>query len=145
MAMMRHPQTFRAASRFAGVLGMALAGCGGSTGDVSGIVRFKAAPMPGGQVTFTSRDKSGVSVYAWIGEDGNYRIHGCPTGPVKITVLPLERSRSGKGPKGLGVAGKSEPRRKLPVIPLRYTDPNTTDLEYSVVAGPQQFQIELKP
>ncbi len=127
---------------------MALAGCGSSTGDVSGRVRFRAVPMPGGQVTFTSQDKPGASVYSWIGEDGSYLIHGCPTGPVKITILPLDRNRGAKGfgnPSGFIAASKSDQRRKLPAIPLRYTDPNTTNLEYSVMTGAQQHNIELKP
>jgi hypothetical protein len=111
-------------------------------------VRFKGKPMPGGQVTFTSKDRSNVSVFARIGEDGSYVIHGCPAGPVKITVLALERTRGGKSfdsPQELAAASKRDQRRKLPAIPLRYTDPNTTDLEYSVVAGAQRYDIELKP
>jgi hypothetical protein len=104
--------------------------------------------MPGGQVRFTSQDKGGASLFAWIGADGSYQVRGCPAGVVKITVLPLERSRGGPGignPRGAARAKGSQKHRKPPAIPLRYTDATTTDLEYAVVAGSQLHDIELKP
>jgi hypothetical protein len=148
MTMTRHSQASCRACWLAGVLALAVAGCGSGTGDVSGTVRFKGVPMWGGKVTFTSQDQGGVSVSAWIGEDGSYSIRGCPTGPARITVLPLEPSRGGRGfdnPRGVVAASGSRERRKLPVIPRRYTDANTTDLEYTVGGGRQQHDIELKP
>jgi hypothetical protein len=148
MTKIRHLQASCPARWLAAVLGLVLAGCGGSTGEVSGTVRFQGGPMRGGQVTFTSQHRGGVSAFAWIGENGSYMIRGCPTGPVKITVLPLDRSRRGKGfdsARGMVAARGNGQRRKLPAVPLSYTDPNTTELEYSVLAGPQRHNIELKP
>jgi hypothetical protein len=148
MTTIRNPWHSRRACWLAGALGLALAGCGGSTGHVSGTVRFKGAPIPGGRVTFTSRDGGGVSGFAWVGVDGSYSIRGCPTGPVKITVLSMERSRGGNGfdnPRGVVGARRSGQSRKLPAIPLRYADPRTTDLEYNVCGGNQTHDLDLKP
>jgi hypothetical protein len=148
MTTTRNQGGFRAVYCFVAALGLALAGCGGNTGDVSGTVRFKGKPLSGGQVTFTGQDNPGASAFAWIGTDGSYSIHGCPTGLTKITVLPLERNRGGQTSgttKRFAAASKSDQRRKPPSIPLRYVDPNTTDLEFSVAGGVQHHDIELKP
>lgn len=129
---------------FACVALLAAPGCNSRSGEVSGTVRFKGVPLTGGQVTFTSAKNNGESAFAWIGEDGSYVINRCPTGPVKITVLALQRNRFGKDEEKETKAASGK-RRNLPALPSRYTDPNVTDLEFVVVTGTQQFDIDLKP
>ena len=74
-----------------------------------------------------------------IDKDGNYKVPGCPAGPVKITVQPsLSRGRqpTPSGPAGNPPVGS---------IPARYQDPANTPLDYTVKPGPQKHDIDLTP
>jgi hypothetical protein len=118
-------------SGLAAVLTLTLAGCGGK-GDVSGTVRFNGKPLAGGRVTFVPSDK-GDGVYSLILTDGSYKVTGCPAGPVKIAVqTAVPRSRPAARPAS-------------PKIPVRYVDASTSGVEYTVSAGQQQHDIDLKP
>src|SRR5207245_1678259 len=55
------------------------------TAAVSGTVKFKGKPLPGGRVTFVA-DKGGTSASAVIEENGSYKVAGVPVGTVHITV-----------------------------------------------------------
>jgi hypothetical protein len=114
-------------------LALAPAGCGNGKGDISGTVRVNGAPVSSGRVTFTSEKQNGTSVIGAIGTDGRYKVAGCPPGPVKITVSPVfSRGAPREGPEAKDV------------IPLRYAKGETSDLTYTVRAGRQQHDIELK-
>src|SRR5438045_4067984 len=94
---------------------------------VGGKVTFDGKPLPGGTVTFVTKDGK-TSVPAKIAEDGTFKAT-VPTGSYRITVSP--------------VAKKDDPKKYVP-IPAKFGDPDTSGLTYEVKAGAQTFDIELK-
>jgi hypothetical protein len=128
------PSAIRLLGGLSAVLALLLPGCGGGKGEVSGKVRFNGTTLSGGRVTFTSQKDPGASAYSMILEDGSYKVRGCPTGPVKITVQTVGRGVKGPGGRPAALA-----------LPARYADPEKSDLEYNVRRGGQEHDIELKP
>ena len=110
-------------------LALTLTGCGNS-GAVSGAVRLNGKPLSSGRVTFTNPDKPGAAQYAWIGEDGSYKVTDCPPGPVQITVQTV---------------GYRGARSAATPIPARYANPAASGLDYVVRPGRQQHDIDLTP
>jgi hypothetical protein len=51
------------------------------TGEISGTVRFKGTPLPGGRITFNSVEKKGVRVSGPIRPDGTFVVSACPPVP----------------------------------------------------------------
>jgi hypothetical protein len=125
----------------AGLLALAVCGCGPKAGTVSGVVTYQGKPLPGGFINFNTLDTGGRvadSKSVGILNNGSYKIAGVPTGPARITV---------QGPSGPVVFDQRlVPMRKPPpvVIPDRYGSVEQTDLNYTVTAGPQTHDIELK-
>lgn len=129
MCIFRHPMTPRIAAAF--LLTFTVAGCGG-TGSVSGEVKFNGVPLSGGWVTLNYTDgKQPVS--GAIGTDGSYRISGCPTGDVRVTI----RLTHGHGKM------PSNPKRSA--FPIRYADADKTDVKTTVTCGSQRLDLDLKP
>src|SRR5437879_1983344 len=63
---------------------IAVLGCGGGVGDVSGKVVFKGKPVPAGTVTiFGTQGRIAVGP---INPDGTYSVVGVPAGKTTITV-----------------------------------------------------------
>ena len=82
---------------------------------VAGTVTLDGKPLPGGTVTFASKD--GTTVAAEV-KDGAYK-----------TALPA-------GEYGVGVAG--------PVVPARYGDPQKSAIVVKVAAGRNEINLDLK-
>jgi hypothetical protein len=124
----------------------AVPGCQKATGDVSGVVRYKGAPLPGGRITFLSEDKSAGGFTALLKEDGSYTIPGCPVGTAKISVETFPHSDPGSVPAGLGIKppGGSEavPGKFVP-IPARYADPEKSGLTFPVTTGKLKHDVDL--
>jgi hypothetical protein len=121
------------------LLALTLSGCGG-TGEVSGIVRFKGKPLPTGRITFTSQADRNATAFAWIGQDGSYKVSKCPAGRVNITV---QTAVPHSGHKYQGTKPGSGAGPTTVTIPARYTDPTTTSLDYVVNGGQQTHDIDL--
>jgi hypothetical protein len=127
----------------AGLLALAVCGCGKKTGTISGVVTYQGKPLPGGYVNFNVLGPDGkvqVSKSVGIEDNGSYTIAGVPTGEAKITV---------QGPAGEITQAKTAggmPFRDKPavVIPDRYGLVDQTDLKYTVIVGPQTHDIPLK-
>ena len=120
-------------ARFAvlAALTLVLSGCGG--GDVTGKVTFRGSPATGGWVTFTYQGGQHAPVSGIIHPDGTYRIDGCPAGAARVTVrLAAAPTKKTNGPK-------------TPSVPVRYSDPEKTDLVVTVAGGEQQFDLDLQP
>ncbi|MCS6866058.1 MAG: hypothetical protein RMJ56_08480 [Gemmataceae bacterium] len=99
-------------------------------------MRFEGQPLKGGKITFYHPHQPGRNVSAYIQPDGTYRILEVPYGQVKVTVValpPKKKDRHGKGPAPA----------PLPAIPLKYTDPATTDLLCPVRHATQTCDIDL--
>ncbi len=123
----------------AAVLALALSGCGGRTGEVSGTVRFGGRPLSTGWVSFASQTKAGIVVSSLIREDGGYEVADCPLGPAKIAVK-ITAPHGGRGPVG----AKAVPGG-VPEIPARYANADKSGLDYTVLPGRQRYDIRLGP
>jgi hypothetical protein len=124
------------------------AGCGGKAGGtVSGTVMYQGKPLSSGVVTFVP--ESGAAHHADIQSDGSYRMTNAPLGLVKIGVQTKSGpsasspSRMPTSPNDYGKL-ESDMKGKESQIPARYTDPNKSQVTYTVKKGKQQFDIELK-
>lgn len=130
-----------------------LAGCGESTATVSGKVSFQGNTLKGGSVIFVPQDgKPGAS--ASIGEDGMYTMAKAPLGKVTVCVetRSLDPSRFSQIPKDFKIPGKNpnappdvdKMAKRFTSIPEKYADPKTSNLTYTVEAGQQKNDIDLK-
>jgi hypothetical protein len=136
------------------------AGCGPSkaTGVVHGKVTFNNRPVVMGNVVFVgdnNRVGSGV-----IGKDGSYTVSDAPVGKVRIVVTVPKRPMmmGGRGmsmpkpPKDMHMPAEmtpegselKDPGNQIP-LPDRYSDANTTPLEFTVTKGEQNFDIKISP
>ena len=123
------------------------AGCGGGKAGatVSGKVTYQGRALSSGIVTFLPA--SGPAHHTEIKSDGSYRMANVPAGPVKIGV----QTKSGQGDSSSKASASPEVGQKMPdtrekesLIPVQYTDPNNSQLTYTVKKGKQQFDIDLK-
>jgi hypothetical protein len=105
-----------------------LVGCAGQ-GDVSGVVKYKGAPLGMGTIAFHSDGKVWSSPLA---SNGSFTVTKVKTGPAKITVMtPLDVRFPGQAPA------------KIVSIPAKYADPEKSGLTYEVHAGPQTNDLNL--
>lgn len=121
---------------------LALAGCGGKVGTVSGKVTYRGQEVPAGLVTFYGPDNSVLR--ARINPDGTFTAERVPAGEVRVSVdvpqpPPVPRTPAVPG-------GPVDPRVGLPTVPIprRYADPNSSGLVLTVHSGAQNYPIELK-
>jgi len=128
-------------------------------------VIYKGQPLPGGIVTFLTKDNHSVS--ATIQEDGTYEITKVPTGSVTICVeteslnpvMPpaqagmgvrkeqgfiMPESMRGRVPKEMARPEEPPLTGKYVKIPKKFTDPEQSGLTYVVQRGKQVHDIELK-
>jgi hypothetical protein len=89
------------------VVPLALAGCGGGTGTVSGKVTLDGSPLPAGRIVFFG--PKGKSATAEI-KDGQYTASNVPAGDVKITVDTKYLQTEGKS-----LTNASEKQPDVPV------------------------------
>jgi hypothetical protein len=123
-------------------------GCG-KTATVSGTVKFKDKPLSVGTVIFHCQD--GIVLRAPIDNKGTYSLAAVPLGPVQITVVTPRTRRLNMSTEGAPVfkdlkqADKEEPEVSTEenAIPLKYRDPETSGLSFTVEAGSQTKDIEL--
>jgi hypothetical protein len=140
------------------------AGCTAS-GNITGKVRYKGKPLPAGLVSFIPQSGSGHPVDGQIAEDGTYSISRVPVGPVKIVVKSVEPpkgppARTGPGgmaahmgpPTGAALPPGVKPPNfdpsaeadKYVKLPAKYSDPEQTDLTYTVTSGTQTKDIDME-
>jgi hypothetical protein len=110
---------------------VAAAGCGKSTGTVSGKVYYKDQPLNSGTVTFLT-DKEAFR--GFIKEDGSYSVSKVPVGDVTITVTVNPQPNP---------AGKGSAQPKPVTVPEKYGNPKTSGQKHAVTAGDQQKDIKL--
>lgn len=118
---------------------LTMSGCsgGGGAAAVSGIVTYNDVPLDGGTVNFFGQD--GKSDGGPIGADGSYSLRNVPIGECVITVTtppPVPKSDV-KDPVGDTTAGRVS-------IPADYGDKSKKLVTYTVTAGNQTHNIDLK-
>ncbi|MBO0697846.1 MAG: carboxypeptidase regulatory-like domain-containing protein [Zavarzinella sp.] len=110
---------------------LAVAGCGGSTGRVSGVVTLDGQPLEGATVSFSpvSAGEVGGST-GKTDAKGRYTLRtvlgdspGAAVGKHKVTI-----SLYRENPNNPDQAGKE-------LVPPRYSDPARTELTFDVPAG----------
>jgi hypothetical protein len=147
-------------------------GCGRQSGTVSGKVTYQGKELKGGTVAFISSEglPSGTTQ---IKEDGTYEVRDISAGKYQIAVdtealiktsnsdqygSKMTRPAKEMGPPpGANVpegykassgidadAIRKSNAKKYVKIPLNYGKPDTSGLEFTVVAGSQNHDIELK-
>lgn len=141
-----------------GLLGLATAGCSPTTGSVSGKVTFEGKDLPVGTVIF--HPEKGTPVSGSIFE-GKYTVEKVPLGEAKVGITVPAPAPASFGPPGAKVGReKMMPPKGAPVppgfdptkgntmavvkIPTLYGDAGTTPLKYTVVAGKQEKDFDLK-
>jgi len=137
------------------VLVVLAAGCGASTGSVSGKVTTKGAPVTGGNLTFVSTENK-PSASVTINPDGTYTIPKIQAGTYKICVDTESLKPTGTVPKGAigykpppgSSAGGYDPSGSTKSgtyvhIPEKYSKPESTDLTYTVKSGVQEHDIKV--
>jgi hypothetical protein len=128
-------------------------GCGGAVkpppnADVSGKVYYKGQPLPGGLVSFVTV-KGGFASGGTIDENGNYKVTA-PVGEVLVTVdntmLKTGRGvpREGPHPKNPDAPAPQEMKGRYVAIPNKYANADQSGLKYTVVEGPQTYDIKLE-
>jgi hypothetical protein len=144
-----------------------VAGCA-SKADVSGKVLLRGKPIKSGAVTFVWPD---LARSARVEEDGSYSFSAIPTGNVKIAVVAVAPRAGASNAitkamkqelKSKKVQMSDDIRENMPdavkegleggaatlqhggIIPRRYGDPDQSGLDYTVTAGEQAHDIELK-
>lgn len=107
---------------------------------VKGKVIYKNAPLPTGTVSFFN--EKGQLAGSGSVTDGVFRVEKLPTGPLKIAVVtPPAAAKAPPAPKGAPLAG---PQIKVVPVPAKYHSPAKSGLTYTVTAGEQIHDFELK-
>jgi hypothetical protein len=125
----------------AGLLGLAVAGCGGekidpNLGKVEGTVKFNGSPLPKGTINFMMGTKG--SGTAPIDAAGHYAISTpLPPGDYKVSVRAME-AESKFDAQGKTIRGKS-------MIPEKYVDFSKSGLTAKVEKGKNKIDFDLKP
>lgn len=130
---------------FAPLLLAAAPGChrGEQLGKITGRVTLDGKPISPGIVMFCNFSK-GVHITALLDGEGKYELQtakgfGLPLGSYRVAVSPLPPEPPIPG--GPPAAAHSSP---LNNIPPRYLDPETSELETTVEAGENVYNIELQ-
>jgi hypothetical protein len=132
---------------------LALVGCGGNTGTVTGKVSYKGQPVPGGNVVFTNADQSKTE-RAPIQSDGTYTSSQIPVGEMLVGVEPPPQGPRAKMPPGAkmpdlppdspGMANYAGGGGAQVDIPASLQNPKTSGYTTTVSRGSQTFDIDLK-
>jgi hypothetical protein len=114
------------------------------TAEVAGKVLYNGRPLPGGQVTFTTKDLKFTQT-ATISPKGEYKIMA-PVGEVMIAVnnaMLSPQTKSGPILKRPGAEPPKRPKGTYVEIPSEYYFPEASGLRYTVAQGAQTHDIEL--
>jgi hypothetical protein len=139
------PRWLRPAGLFLVLLAVGCDG-GAKTAKVSGKVTYNGKPIASGQVTFEGEGgKTGAGPIA----DGTYAISDAPVGPVRIGVVSIKRGPKAVNPSEVA-SGTSSPSpapaaAKFVPVPERFGIPAKSGLTYTVTAGSQTYDIDIKP
>jgi hypothetical protein len=128
------------------VLGLLLvAGCGKSTGTITGKVRLGEDLVTFGDVAFITEDSQVKR--ANIQPNGTYEVRDCPTGPVTITVRTYPLPPTVQPPDATNAPSTKPTDTGARFVPIseRYAEQATSDLHYTVQPGAQTYDIPLKP
>ncbi|MDB5335004.1 MAG: hypothetical protein JWN70_623 [Planctomycetaceae bacterium] len=115
-------------------------GCGsgskGPTGSVTGTVTLQSKPLGSGYIAFSS-STLGVASGSPLSATGEYKLTATlPVGDYKVTVIPPA------APPPLSAPPSAAPKSD---IPEKYRSELKSDLKFSVKAGANTANFDLKP
>lgn len=132
---------------------VAVAGCGGSSADVTGKVSYRGRPVAYGTVSVIGRDQK--TYYGVINPDGTFTVTGVPVGPAKLGVYspdpyfdpPISAAEKAKAEEarrasGVPIAPKP-PKGTWFRLPGKYADPLSSGLTAEVTAAPAAVDLRL--
>lgn len=131
----------------AGLFAVAVAGCGGGVGTLSGKVTYQGKPVVYGTVLVRCAD--GLQRTGNIEPDGSYAVLNVPAGPVKIGVespQPPAPAAGGRTSRPGSKAASPPPtvdRSKWVKLPDDAADPEKSGIATTVPAGGAVFDIAL--
>ncbi len=139
--------------RFASVgllICLGTAGCGPTTSDVEGTVRYQGRPLAMGSVALHPPGHRPVVVT--IGADGRFQAKGLPPGPVRVTVSSPDPAWQAEANREMALMQGNEPppppaanyRDGWFAIPTRYRDPYQTDLTATLAVPTTTLDLDLK-
>jgi len=135
---------------------LVLAGCSNVNPDapakITGVVKYKGAPVSGGNIAFHYKDGK-PTANASIGSDGSYNTGECSSGDATVTI-ETESINPEKKQKTYTQGGRSAPMSPKPEsaqaaktvyvkIPEKYSDKTKSGLTYTVVNGEQKKDFDL--
>ena len=140
--------TFRLTVCFALLLAT-IVGCGGATDHpptvpVSGFVTLDGQPVSGATIAFVGDGQTGLAI---SGPDGRFQLttfaegDGAVEGEYKVTVVKMVGSDVASGGDDSMEAAEAESKTKQvaataqSALPSRYSDPETSGLQFSVKKG----------
>lgn len=149
------------------VLGLTTIGCskgsGLKTGNVSGTVTFEGKPVANAQVVFQPK-QGGQNAVGTTDANGRYTLmtgtdRGALIGEHRVTVTVQSGAEqlsgidaidpsAAYGQAMMAAASGRPPAAQTPSsggIPAKYADPTTSGLEFTVKAGSNTINLELKP
>jgi hypothetical protein len=150
---LRSPRPLRRLGSCSIALLLALSGCGGKSGEVEGTVTWNGEPIPWGRITFVCEGGAKPARTSKIIK-GRYKVTDCPAGKAKISIesFPVPdrgKQETGKdltkgfGPPKGDEAPPPELAGKFVKIPAELSNPETSALQYTIVAGKQSHDFKL--
>jgi hypothetical protein len=131
---------------------LAMMGCSGAKGDLSGKVYYEDKLLGFGSVFFHASD--GKPRSALIEKDGSYRFKDVPAGKIALAVLSPDPSKfpkrdpppgvkgSPKMPEGTDQPPGGDPSKWF-AIPKSYGDVNTSGLTFTIAQGSNTYDIKM--
>ena len=123
-------------------------GCGGAGHDLAfdkGKVTYKGKPVPNGTVNFNPVDGNKPSASGKIQPDGSYTLEtflgnrpsqGAVIGSHKVIIVAMQDQE--------GILPEQRAALPPPIVPSKYTHPNTTDLTAEVEKKENVIDFDLK-
>lgn len=129
------------------LVALAAGGCGGGSKDegvtVTGRVTLNGDPLPKAQVVFEIPNSTEQRI-GGVGEDGRYEVKGVPVGKVRVAVRTSFLQGQAMADRNFATkAGAKAERASVVMVPARYENPGTANLEFTVEPG-KPLDIELK-
>ncbi|WP_339728932.1 carboxypeptidase-like regulatory domain-containing protein [uncultured Gimesia sp.] len=134
---------------------LCLVGCGGGstlpegdTGTVTGKVTFNGKPVSeGASIVFLHKDK-GITASSAIAADGSYALRmrredAILVGDYQIGVTPPTVELTPAEAEAVNT-GKELPEKEWPEIPKKYRNPETSGVTFTVKAGENTFDLDMK-
>ena len=119
---------------------LAAAGCGGTTGAVSGTVTYDGTPVEKGSITFLALDGKGPTTGGNI-VDGHFAVKDVPVGPSKVVITGTQVI--GEVPR-YNTPNSPTKKKVKQFLPEKYSDLEKSELRYDVPSGSVEKNFELK-